>query len=137
MKRVNGPDHPTTIAIEENLAVTMMVQKDFEQAESLLREALTLRQKANGPRHWRTLNTAGQLGVCLSQQRQFEEAEKLLLDSAERMMADPHAPPGFVRLALQRLVNLYQSWKKPDLARAWRSRLSQWRAQRIQTGVTD
>ncbi|HID21344.1 MAG TPA: serine/threonine protein kinase, partial [Planctomycetaceae bacterium] len=137
MKQINGPDHPITISIEENLAVTMMVQKDFAQAERLLREALALRQQVDGPRHWRTLNTAGQLGVCLSQQRRFEEAEKILLDSAETMMADSHTPPGFVRLALQRLVNLYRAWKKPDLVNAWRSRLSQLKAHSIRNGTSD
>ena len=105
----------------------------------MLRECLTIREKA-APDDWRTFNTQSMLGgALLGQAKQlqatdaaaatakFTEAEPLLVQGYEGMQQrEATIPPeGKIRLteALQRLVDLYTAWGKPDEAAKWQEKL--------------
>jgi eukaryotic-like serine/threonine-protein kinase len=116
----------------------------FDDAETLLRECLTIREKAD-PDAWTTFNTECMLGgALLGQAKQlqgtdaaaatvkFTEAEPLLVQGYEQMMqrADKIPPEGKTRPteALQRLVDLYTAWGKPDEAAKWQQKLDEAKA---------
>jgi hypothetical protein len=86
-------------------------QKKWTDAEPVLRNSLTLREKKL-PDDWRTFNTKAMLGGALLGQKKHADAEPLLLKGYEGMKARENTipPQGMVRLteALERLVQLYQ-----------------------------
>jgi hypothetical protein len=63
------------------------------------------------------------LGRCQSARGQFAEAETLLTRSHEILARS--GPTRASRYAAASLVVLYESWKKPEMAAAWRERASQ------------
>ena len=95
-------------------------------AEPVLRECLALREKQQ-PDAWTTFNTKSMLGAALLGQKKYADAEPLLLSGYEGMKEREAMipPPGKVRLpeALERLVQLYDDWGKPDQAAEWRAKL--------------
>ncbi|HEY3246090.1 MAG TPA: tetratricopeptide repeat protein, partial [Phycisphaerae bacterium] len=92
-------------------------------AEGNLREALAIRSAAM-PAHWRTAEAEGLLVECLVRQGRLDDAERRLLQS-HKVISEQCVPGGkSVREAVQRLVDLYQAWGKPDKAEDYRSLLS-------------
>lgn len=94
-----------------------------KEGEPLLRESLESLRKA-APQD--LLNIAigeGALGECLSAQARYSEAEPLLLQGYESLKNFMAADSPGIKLALRRLVTLYENWKKPDKAAEYRSRL--------------
>jgi hypothetical protein len=110
---------------------TVLGLKAWDEAEPLIREALTIRE-AKAPDDWRTFNTKSMLGGVLLGQKKLAEAEPLLLDGyrgmKEREAAIP--PQGKVHIpeALERLVQLYEAKGNQPEATAWRSKLEAARA---------
>jgi len=91
------------------------------EAEPALRECLDIRQKYL-PGHWLVGNTQSVLGECLAAQRRFDEAEQLLLDGYQAMSVQP-APPRRKREAVERIVRLYDEWRRTEEVERWRSKL--------------
>ncbi|MFA6045567.1 MAG: tetratricopeptide repeat protein, partial [Phycisphaerales bacterium] len=92
------------------------------QAEGLLREALTIRER-EAPDMWTTFNTKSLLGGALMGQGRFAEAEPLLLAGYEGIVQrEASLPAGSPRLveAVDRLVTLYSKLEKPDEVARWR-----------------
>ena len=79
------------------------------------------------PDHWRRYNALRLLGGALLGQKRYAAAEPLLLQGYEGMKQRSVNIPieGKVRLteALERLVQLYDSWGQKDKADAWRKKL--------------
>jgi len=100
--------------------------KAWDEAEPILRECLTTREKTQSDA-WTTFNTRSLLGGALLGQNKLAEAEPLLLDGyrgmKEREAAIP--PQGKIRIAeaLERLVRLYEAKGNETEAAAWRSKL--------------
>ena len=65
-----------------NLAVFLKSQNQLAEAEPLIREALTIREKTQ-PDAWTTFNTQSLLGGALLGQKKYAEAEPLLLKGYE------------------------------------------------------
>ena len=68
------------------------------------------------------------LGASLAGQDKFTEAEPLLLDAYNQMKDNAETIPNQyrderIREALERIVNLYESWGKPDEAAKYRALL--------------
>jgi tetratricopeptide (TPR) repeat protein/tRNA A-37 threonylcarbamoyl transferase component Bud32 len=97
----------------------------FTDAEPLLRECLAVGETSH-PDHWTTFSTQSVLGASLAGQRKYAEAEPLLVSGFEGMKArEAKIPSGHkhrLAKALDRLVNLYDAWEKPDEAAKWRAR---------------
>lgn len=78
-------------------------------------------------RLWTTFHTKSLLGGSLAGQKNYAEAEPLLLSGYEGMRErEAKIPPeGKPRLteALERIVQLYDGWGKPDKAAEWRAKL--------------
>jgi serine/threonine protein kinase/Tfp pilus assembly protein PilF len=119
-----GPDHPYTLNSMNHLAAAYREQGDFAKAEQILRECLT-RRRQKQPHAWATFNTQAQLGASLLGRKRYAEAEPLLLQGYEGMKQRetkiPASAKKYLTAALDRLVQLYDAWGKPDEANKWRA----------------
>ena len=97
-------------------------QERFTEAEPLLREALAIRRARRGfPGDWKTAKTESILGACLTGLKRYEEAEPLLLHSYPIIARDRGPHHRRTAEALQRLVDLFDGWGKPEQAAEYRA----------------
>jgi tetratricopeptide (TPR) repeat protein len=103
---------------------TLLQIDAFSDAEKLLRESLTIREKSQ-PDSWSTFNTKSLLGGALLGQQRIAEAEKLLLAGYEGMkVRQTSIPPrnlGRIAAALDRLVEFCRTTGKADEAAKWQA----------------
>ena len=118
-------DSPELAGQLSMLSQTLLELKAWDEAEPLIREALTIYEKTQ-PDAWTTFNTKSMLGGVLLGQKKLPEAEPLLLEGYRRMKEPEANPPqGQSRIpeALERLVRLYEAKGNQPEAAAWRSKL--------------
>jgi serine/threonine protein kinase len=97
------------------------------EAEPLLREGLTFREKKE-PDAWATFHIKALLGGALLGQKKYDVAAPLLADGFRGMKTREARIPReqrkiYLPEALQRLIQLYVAWDKPDEAARWRKEL--------------
>ena len=123
-----GQDSAGVAATLASAGQELLKYKQYAEAEKALRECLTIRE-AKLPDDWSTSNAKSLLGASLIAQHKYAEAEPLLRAGYEGLKARAKAipPQGKIRLveALERLVQLYDAWGKPEQAAAWRQQLEQ------------
>jgi non-specific serine/threonine protein kinase/serine/threonine-protein kinase len=121
-----GADTPHYAQHLACLGHILLKQNKPGEAEQVLRQLLGFREKKE-PEAWTTFNTKSQLGGAMLAQKKYADAEPLLLQGYEGMKQRSVNIPieGKVRLteALERLVQLYDSWGQKDKADAWRKKL--------------
>lgn len=115
-------DDPDTLLSMEAFADLLLELKDFEKAESVLRECLTVHEQVHGD-DWQTYDARSRLGETLLGQEKFAEAEPILLDGYEGLkqqeaMVPNEAKPRLIE-AIERLVRLYQATKNEAAAAKW------------------
>jgi hypothetical protein len=108
------------------LAVNHLKRHQYAAAEPLLRECLRIfDQMAANDRE--TPLTESLLGASLLGQKKYAEAETLLLAGYEglKQREETTSPLHKYRLteAIERLVQLYEAWAKPEKAAEWRAKL--------------
>jgi tetratricopeptide (TPR) repeat protein len=127
-----SPENGVTAQAYVRLATHLLKHERWQEAESLLRDALRIRQQ-HEPDAWTTFNTMSQLGGANLGQARFEEAEPLLIAGFEGMRKRLKDIPPYRRFcvdeALDRLVKLYVGWNKPESADTWRKALEVYRQQ--------
>jgi hypothetical protein len=110
------------------LGLNLLQQKKYADAEPVLRECLSIREKKQ-PGVWTTFNTQSMVGGALLGQKKYAEAEPMLIKGYQGMKdQEGKIPPqGKVRLVegLERLVQLYEATGNRDEAARWRKRLLQ------------
>jgi tetratricopeptide (TPR) repeat protein len=120
-----GPDDVRTATALAEFGLHLLQNQQWTEAETPLRACVRIRTQQE-PDAWRTFNARSMLGGALSGQQKYAEAEPLLLEGYQGMKArEGQIPPGLkVRLseALERLVQLYDAWGKPEEAQAWRQK---------------
>ncbi len=94
------------------------------EAEKLLREAVRIRVENMPETHFLRATANGALGEFLTTQGRFPEAESFLLASYESLTKSQAESSPRTRLALQRLVALYDNWGRADTANEYRNRLT-------------
>ena len=111
--------HPSLSWVERPLADVYLKAGKSAEAEALLQECLTLREK-QAPNDWSTFNTKSMLGGALLGQKRFADAEPLLVAGYEGMKQRENTipEPAKNRLpeALDRLIELYTATNQPDEA---------------------
>ena len=124
-KRYGADSRPygTELAL---LGRNLLKQQKWTDAEAVLRECLNIREKKQ-PDDWTTFTTKSMLGEALNGQKKRTEAEPLLVQGYEGLKQRAAKIPKEVKTrlaeAIERLVQLYESWGKPDEAARWRSEL--------------
>ncbi len=118
------PDSPELAIQLAYIGSSVLEMRAFEEAEVILRECITIREKTQ-PDVWSTFNTRSMIGGALLGQKKYAEAEPLLLKGYEGMKAREKAipPQGAIRIpdALDRLIDLYTATNKPDDVKKWRA----------------
>jgi eukaryotic-like serine/threonine-protein kinase len=127
-RRVLGPDHSDTLEAMTALAETRVKEGKYTDAEPLLREALSDYQKSD-PDSWERFKAQSLLGASLAGQQKFADAEPLLADGYQGMARVAPSIPFDERSVIgetgERIVQLYESWGKPEKAAEWRTALAQ------------
>jgi hypothetical protein len=104
----------------------LVTNEQYLEAEKYLRQSQAIREKKE-PDVWSTFDTRSRLGAALLGQKKYAEAEPLLLRGYEGMKQREDKIPTQYRSrlaeALERLVQLYDAWNKPDEAAKWRNEL--------------
>jgi tetratricopeptide (TPR) repeat protein len=123
-----GAGHPNTLNTMSNLGNAYLKHGDFTKAERILRACWTLRQEKQ-PDGWTTFETQSACGASLLGQERYAEAEPLLLAGytgmKQRQAQIPANTNKSLTEALERLVQLYDAWGKPEQANEWRHKLDQ------------
>lgn len=125
-----GADHRVTQRLVQELAVIRIIlgrqflqEQKFVEAEEILRLALTAYEQQ--PDSWEYFVICSQLGGALSGQMKFADAEPLLLLGYEGMMKHESKNPANTKPrraeGLERLIQLYETWDKPEAAEKWRA----------------
>src|SRR5262249_14896627 len=118
------PDAPAYAAALAGLGDNLLLQHKWADAEPVLRECLTIREKKQ-PDEWTTFDTRSLLGDSLLGQRKLADAEPLLRAgfAGLKRRAATIPPPSRPRLAeaAERLVRLYEATGQPAEAAKWRA----------------
>jgi tetratricopeptide (TPR) repeat protein len=115
-------NYPTTLIIR-GLSLTKTRQPN--EGEIILWEAVKLRTDSLPKEHFWVALANGALGECLTAQGSYDEAEPLLLQSYESLKSSQGATNPRTRIALRRLITLYDDWGKHDTANRYKNRLDQ------------
>jgi serine/threonine-protein kinase len=115
-----GGRHPNRAVFLRNLAAVLAAEGKGQEGEPLAREALASFRSSTSSSTWRAPDAESVLGSCLVAQGRFTEAEPLLLGSYPLLKADSGDGARYAPAALQRIVDLYAAWGRPDRAAAWR-----------------
>jgi hypothetical protein len=136
LRNLSPKDGPQLAGILAQMGLGLLEQKNWADAEPLLRECLAIRANKE-PEDWRTFNTQLMLGGALLGQKRYAEAEPLLLAGYQGMKQREKAIPllALVRIpeALGRVVQLYEATGNPDEAARWREELEALRAAQKKT----
>ena len=123
-RSTRGPEHPQTLRSASNLAFFYLATRP-SQAETLLRETLSIREK-RFPDDWSTFEAMSLLGGSLLAQKKHADAEPYLVRGYEGLAARAAKIPAPYRKALpealERIIRLYDEWGKKDRAAAWREK---------------
>jgi serine/threonine protein kinase/Tfp pilus assembly protein PilF len=122
-RRALGSQSRDTMASAADLAMVYQSEGRFAESEPLAREALQFNLQKQ-PEQWQRFSTESLLGVSLAGQKRYAEAEPLLLEGYRGMEAQKARIPAPDRYHLDRgrhwIVRLYEAWRKPEKAAAWR-----------------
>ena len=111
-----------------SLGRCLSLQQHHVEGVSVLGECLKIMEKTQ-PADWNTATYRSMLGEALSRQGSFAEAERLLLSGHQGLVErsakiQPHHRDEALRRAVDRLVQLYESWGKPfEAEEKWRRQL--------------
>jgi serine/threonine protein kinase len=105
------------------LAVNLLLQGRYDEAEPFAREAIAINQVRDVKRYY----WVSALGAILLGKQKYAEAEPLLLEGYEGMKQDKIADHPAVRRRMAEvagwIVRLYEATNQPEQARAWREKL--------------
>ncbi len=104
------------------LAANLLLQERYDEAESLARQAVAMKQtgETKGP-YWVSV-----LGAALLGQKKYAEAEPMLLQGYEGLKEKDAIHPAVRRRMIEVagwVVRLYEATDQPEKARAWREKL--------------
>jgi tetratricopeptide (TPR) repeat protein len=120
-----GPEHQSVAVTLADLGLNYLQQKEYAKAEVRLRECLQICEKRLAD-SWHHFHAQSLLGGSLLGQHKYAEAEPLLRRGYEGLKARERSIQADDRTclteALERLVQLYDAWGKPEKAKEWRAK---------------
>jgi serine/threonine protein kinase/Tfp pilus assembly protein PilF len=122
-----GPEHVQTSSDLNVLGGIVCRKGDFDEALALHRECLAIRRKVLGDEHEYTAVTHASLGRCLTKAGRYSEAEAELVEARRvfrTALGDRHRR---TIDCLERFVELYEAWGRPDYAQEYRELLARLR----------
>src|SRR5262249_16402984 len=104
-----------------NLAGLLHDKGRYAEAEQLYRQALEAYQKSLKPDHWMIYKCRSSLGASLIKLKRYSEAEEQLLSGYSGLKANRGEHYAQTEKTVSRLIELYDSWGKPDKADPYRA----------------
>lgn len=120
IRKYIGPEHNMAASTAATLGLTLTREGKAAEGEPYLRDALAIRKKILPPGDVVISGTESSLGECLTAQKRYAEAEPFLIDSYNELKAKLGDENKRTVETRQRLVKLYESWEKPDVAARFR-----------------
>jgi tetratricopeptide (TPR) repeat protein len=117
---VLGATHQDSLSSMHNLASLLLEENRLREAERWSRQATEGAREGLPSDHYLTAIFESRLGVILTRLGRFGEAEGLLLHSLEGLVASLGADHPRVKQTRGSLVELYESWGRPDSAKPYR-----------------
>ncbi len=108
--------HPDVAITQTGYAVLMLKTERPESALKMSDSAHKVLVESYSEDHWRTAWALSNKGASLMKLKRHEEAEPLLLRSYEILKSDTGARQAYVAAAKDYLLDLYQSWGRPEQA---------------------
>ncbi|MCP4664266.1 MAG: tetratricopeptide repeat protein, partial [bacterium] len=114
-----GKNHREVVVTKRNLAALLAAKGQPAAGERLAREALAIFRKTQVDGTWLIAYAESVLGACLTGLGRFPEAEGLLVGNYDpiRRVRGERSP--YTRYVRDRIVELYEAWGKPELARQY------------------
>jgi len=113
---VLGKEHPIISYVQNVLGSTLCNMGKGEEGFTLAKQSLVTRKKIMPEGHWAIASGEGVLGSCYTAKFQYVEAEKLLLRAFEQLKKQRGEDNEVTLIVKSRLLELYRSWNKPELA---------------------
>jgi eukaryotic-like serine/threonine-protein kinase len=109
------------------LSENLLAQKKYTEAEPFARDCLAIRSR-NKPDGWTTFFTKAMVGHSLLGQKKFADAEPFLIEGYTGMKEREAKIPAAAKVELTKagelLVELYNSWGRPEKAAEWRTKIA-------------
>jgi len=115
-----GDDHPRVLEYALNEARVRIARGDGAATESTLRHVLTVRGRLYPAGDWRIAQAQSLLGAALMISRRYAEAEPLMLAADRALQPVPGVQERERAANRARLVTLYQTLGRPQLADSYR-----------------
>jgi tetratricopeptide (TPR) repeat protein len=112
--------------IRGRLALNLLLQKRYDEAEPLIRQAVATCEKIN-PDNFRSYYLLAIQGAVLAGQQRYAEAEPILLKGYEGMKQaaiEPRGERGELAESGEWVVRFYEVTNQPEKAKEWRKRIS-------------
>ncbi len=122
-REIYGDEHVGTIVGVQILGWLLVKQGKAAEAEPLLRSCVETFGRLDIPEHleWLPAQAESALGQCLAAQGRFDEAEPLLLRGYKAIFAAKGKGYIVTRIALNRIIALYEAFDKPEEVARWRA----------------
>ena len=121
--RILGEKHPNTLQSMNNLASLLWAQGKLAEAERLGKRVVVFSGKTLAEGDWRRGLFHTTYGAILTDLMRHEEAERQLLKGYQAITDSLGPRDQRTRGAIQKLVDLYTAWGKPEKAEEYRKRL--------------
>ncbi len=126
-ERVLPESHPVRLVGAVTQARILNKTGRSDAAEVILRKASDALGRALPPSHYYTAGAKSALGESLTAQQRYDEAEPFLIESYESLKSSQGATNPRTKVALQRLIDLYEKWDRADAATKYRADLAQFK----------
>ena len=126
--RVLGEGHFDTLISMNNLAGALRDQQKWEEAATLLGQAVDAGGKALPDGHWVLGIFHAYLGECQTKLHRYSEAEKQLLESYKVLQAAFGAEHDRTAKTVDFLVVLYESWDAAEPGKGYADGAAEYRA---------
>jgi len=132
IRKVLGEDHPSLAGCRFGLALTLLAEKKYEQAETESRAALAFFERRM-PNDLNRFELKSVIGAALTGQKKFAAAEPLLLAGYEGFKQHEKTSPAigstWLPGAADRLIEFYTATNKPDEVKKWRAERAKYPAE--------
>lgn len=116
-----GNRHPHRAAMLAGLARALIGQNKDREAEEIARRSIEILDALRpDQQHWR-LSIRSVVGSSLAGQGSYPEAEELLLTGYRQLRISLGEKSIYTVVALERVIDLYELWSKPEKAAEYRS----------------
>ncbi|MDX2032167.1 MAG: serine/threonine-protein kinase [Blastocatellia bacterium] len=120
-RRQLGAAHPDVGGSLNGMGLMFHLKGDYAEAERTQRQAIEVFLKSLKPDNWMVHRSRSNLGASLVKLKRHREAEAQLLAAHAGLKAALGEGHAHTRLAVNRLIELYVSWQKTEMAAPYRA----------------